>query len=95
MRLGMKKVALAQIRAMSKEIVAISGNNSKDVGVVLAIGQAQAYQAIKSVRELNSMLRAVEKALPSMKSGMVGLEETEWQAFETLYYNRVVQPLFA
>ena len=91
----MKKVELAQIRAMSREIVATSGNNGTDVGIVMALGSAEKSNPTTSINELNRMLAAVEQALPGMKRGLVGVTDDEWQEFETLYYNRVVQPLFA
>lgn len=91
----MKDVELAQVRAMLREIVATSGNNGNDVEAVMSLGGSVTPEQRATSVELNDMLQVVKEAMPSLHGGMLRLNEKEWRHIEDVYYQRVMQPLFA
>ncbi len=88
----MKRVELAEVRAMLREVVATYGNDSKDVAAVMALNRKPTKT---SVPEVNDVIDNVERAWPSRQRGTIALDETEWIELEDLYYRRVMQPVFA
>lgn len=92
----MKSIELVQVKAMLREIVATSGNNGGDVKAVMALGEPadNVQPEIMNLGEFNDVLRTVQKAIPSMRAGIVMLNEAEWKRLEQLYHYRVIKPLF-
>jgi|GEM_PF-2943147 len=91
----MKDVEVMEVRAMLKEILAVSDASPEDVGAVMTIGTpGMGLQRLSGPEELGAVLEAVEHASPAAR-GVMRINETVWQQLESVYSRRVVQPFFA
>lgn len=92
----MKNVELAEVRAMLREITAVSGNDERDVAAIMSLGIPEKTQADPlGQRDLDQAMQAVRKALPDMRAGVLKLNNADWQKIEELYYHKVMQPIFS
>lgn len=91
----MRDVEVMEVRAMLKEILAVSNASSEDVGAVMTIGTpGMGLQHLHGPKELGAVLKAVEHASPA-DEGIMRINESTWNQLESVYSRRVVQPLFA
>ncbi len=93
----MKQVELSLIRAMLRDVIATSGNKGSDVRVVMSIGDPTigSRLSITSNQEVNGLLDLLQQAMPSLHTGILSFSDADWQQFEDLYAQRVMQPVFA
>ncbi|HSW99785.1 MAG TPA: hypothetical protein VLH38_01990 [Patescibacteria group bacterium] len=91
----MRDVEVMQVRAMLKEILAVSDASPEDVGAVMTIGTpGMGLQHLSGPKELGAIFEAVEHASPA-DEGTMSITEAAWLQLESVYSSRVVQPLFA
>ena len=91
----MKKVELAEAKAMLKEILAVKSASHTSIGTVLKIGRSYIdSKQLQGFGELEAPLKAVIEASQSAKNGVIMLDETVWKELENTYYERVTRHLF-
>lgn len=102
----MKDIRVAELQAMLKEILATSGADISLVNAVTTIQMNYMLQlnAFSSLGELGTLVRALEQSRinPDLEQGValpladsVQVNEADWLAFEQLYSQRVIAPLFS
>jgi hypothetical protein len=82
---------------MLQEIIVSTHRDKRNTQAIMAIGTDRQpdWDRLTNLGELTNMVQATKQALPATPEGTIAVDSPIWNAFENIYYQRVIKPAFA